>query len=292
MNKVNLNDMVIRHYDNALLMRLKGEIHFDEILSQAEVTVVKKMWNLFNDDRPLPLCVYVPCGGTMRHVPHFLQTGIRDVVVVDLSEMSLQMGYEKYGAIFKDNASIYQADIRETCLFMYNRNKFALAVLMGNSLGDVTDEGGHLEFLRALSDVLLPNGILVFDYVCDGYNPQIGEVLDTMWEDKLIMENGSIIPVFDRRTRRYEPVDDNSGILHLTCEVKDLVGRNLVPFHSYTKRIVNIDLLREQFVQVGMTLHHMGPMEEYSQYHKVRNDTDNDLGMMGKPNQLFVAVKK
>ncbi|MCA9371423.1 hypothetical protein KC726_00850 [Candidatus Woesebacteria bacterium] len=272
-------------------MNLKGEIHFDMPLSKAEVDVVGNMWSIFNNNS-LPKSVYIPCGGTMRHVPYLLQNGITNAVVADLSGMSLQMGRKRYGYLFKNNVSIYQADIRDTHVFMgHCQGGFPLAILMGNSLGDVTDEQGHMEFIGALSDALRPGGMLVFDYVSDGYNPLPGETLDTTWPEVLIKDNGTKQHVFDRRTRTYQPIDDDSGILHLTCEVRGHDQEVIVPHHPYTKRIVKLNLLTQQFAEVGMTLRHMGSIENHSAYHRRRNETTNDLGMMGKPNQLFVAIK-
>ncbi|MGH4011467.1 MAG: hypothetical protein ACRDTH_25435, partial [Pseudonocardiaceae bacterium] len=81
--------MVRRHYDNELLMRLKGEIHFDAALSRAEVEAAARVYG-----RPLPHRAYLPCCGTLRHALPLLERGVEQLVAVDLSLPSLMAGID------------------------------------------------------------------------------------------------------------------------------------------------------------------------------------------------------
>jgi hypothetical protein len=60
--------MVRGHYDSEPLMRLEGEIHFDAALSRAEVEAAALVYG-----RPMASAAYLPCCGTLRHVPALLE---------------------------------------------------------------------------------------------------------------------------------------------------------------------------------------------------------------------------
>ncbi|MBI2600747.1 class I SAM-dependent methyltransferase [Candidatus Daviesbacteria bacterium] len=284
-----LQDMVSAHYDNRTLMNLEGEIHFDRYLSIDEVKVVLSSYQKFTDHE-MPEVVYAPCAGTLRHVSPLLERGVRRVIAVDLSHESLAVGRERFCQGDTGQVQTYNTDIRDTDRFAQNHD-IPLAFLMGNSLGDVTDSDGHLEFIEALGKPLKRGGVLVFDYMGERYNPPVGEVYDTTWPDRVI--DGDIeFDVFDRRQRWSVPNADGTSTLHLTCEVTSIGGELIVPKHSYDKLVVPDPILIEQFARFGMKLHCLGPLRNYSSYHDRRIREKDDLGMMGTPDHLYVAVKE
>ncbi len=285
-----LQKMVEAHYDNQSLMKLEGEIHFDDKLSQAEVKMASKaLRHLKGEDYQFPSLVYLPCAGTLRHVPPLKGQGVKRIVAVDLSNGSLRAGEERY-AQWLEGVEIYNEDIRNTHIFV-PKEGFPLALLLGNSLGDVTDLTGHMEFIRALANSLGKEGILVFDYVGDRYNPPPGETITTEWNDVYITPEGERIPVIDRRTRRLEIIDEGIGVLNFTCEVVTPEGKPIVPYHTYQKLAICDRILKEQFAEAGLHLIPLGPVEKWSNYHRRRIAERNDLGMMGKSNHLYIAIK-
>lgn len=276
------------HYNNPILMSLEGEIHFDKQLSIAEsIVVIETYRNLTGKD--VPDVVYAPCAGTLRHIPSLLEMGIKQIIAVDLSLVSLQKGEERYGSHFGNRVSIYNTDIRNIKAFLGDK-KVELAFLMGNSFGDVINLDGHIEFISALSASLEKNGVLIFDYVGNRYCPPPNKVLETIWEEKMVTPTGSY-PVLDIRQRWHEPLKDGVGVLHLTSEVRDPLRNVLVPKHHYDKLIVPDDVLEKQFEKCGMKLVNLGPLRKVSQYHDHRIKEKNDLGMMGDPDYLYAAIK-
>lgn len=282
-----LNRMVFDHYDNPTLMSLEGEICFDDELSRAEVDVVLNTFRKFTS-LPVPKEVYVPCAGTLRHIPALIEQGVERVVAVDLSYESLKKGFTRYPGI-SAVTSIYNTDIRNYPQFLDHR--VPLVFLMGNSFGDVTNYNGHLEFIEALVKPLDRGGLLVFDYVGDRYCPPEGTVLETEWPDRITNSFG-VIDVIDRRSRRYRATSNGMGILDFTCEVIDPNGKAIVPQHTYSKLVVPDNLLKKQFKLFDVKLYTLGPISLHPSYHSSRIKDKDDLGMMGKPDHLYVGVKE
>ena len=287
-----LREMVDAHYNDRTLMYLRGEIHFDPELSAAEVDAAENGIREVTG-RGIEGPVYLPCAGTLRHIPSLLGRGITDLRAVDLSKGSLDEGVAHFKLGGNPSVKVYNADIRATDLFKPARG-FRSGVFLGNSLGDVTDPQGHLDFIKALGDAMAEGGAMAFDYVGNRYNPAPGETVTSRWDDALALPGEEVIPVFDTRSRTFTPSEtgDGTGILSFTCKVETPEGELIVPEHGYTKLIVPDELLVEQFAQAGMDLHVLGPIAQFSEYHQNRINTSDDLGMMGRPNNLYVAIKR
>ncbi|WP_043265397.1 class I SAM-dependent methyltransferase [Streptomyces sp. CT34] len=158
--------MVAAHYDNEPLMRLAGEIHFDDELSDAETEAVVRVL-----DRPLTPLAYLPCCGTLRHARPLLERGAERVIAVDLSGHSLQLGLARnVPAMRRPQVAAFQGDVRNA-IEVLPRTGADFAFMGGNSLGDITAPEGHLHLLKAIADSLAEDGVLVFDYVGDRYEP-------------------------------------------------------------------------------------------------------------------------
>lgn len=100
--------MVRGHYDSEPLMRLEGEIHFDAALSWAEVEAAALVYG-----RPMAPVAYLPCCGTLRHVPALLERGVERLVAVDLSLASLRAGLMRNAPdVPAARLSVYNADVR------------------------------------------------------------------------------------------------------------------------------------------------------------------------------------
>lgn len=281
-----LADMVRAHYDNEPLMRLAGEIHFDTGLSRADVAAAAQVYG-----RPLPQVVYLPCCGTLRHVPAFLERGAGEVVAVDLSLPSLLAGLARnVPAEVRHHLSVHHGDVRSATPVL-PPGGVELAFLGGNSLGDITDPVGHQAFVAALAEALAPGGMLVFDYVADRYLPPGGQET-TEWSQIWHGPDGDI-EVIDRRTRRVTPLEGSDmAMLRVDCEIVQAgTGRPVVPAHSYRKLIVPDALLVRQFAAAGLQLENAGPVADWSPYHRDRTERIGDLGMLGEPDCWYRAER-
>lgn len=293
--------MVLNHYDNPKLTELEGEITFDDELSKAEVTAALRAYTEITGKEQIPPQVYLPMAGPLRHVMPLLEAGVTQTVAVDLSKGSFDVGFAHYGDLpapdglpLRSHVADYKTDIRNIAEFAPAEG-FELAISLGNSFGDVTDPEGHRNVLQALADALQEGGALVFDYVGTRYNPPAGITEISVWDDFHVdPETGTRTPVKDTRTRTFEPMDEEgNGILKFTCHVQTVdeagnITGGLVPKHPYEKLTLTEGELHEQFAAVGLRLIDLGPMTDYSDYHRQRVDT---LGMMGKPDHLYIAVK-
>lgn len=284
-----LQRMVETHYDSTLLMALRGEIHFDDELSEAEVQAAERVLQEVSG-RGFDQRVYLPCAGTLRHVPPLIARGVQTIVAVDLSKESLKAGIKRYGEIADGRVRVHHADVRDLTEFA-QREGFEQAILLGNSLGDVTDPTGHRDFVQALSDAMRPRGVLVFDYVGDRYNPPDGNMVTSAWPDMLSM-NGRGIPVVDTRSRQLTHPGDDMDVLRFFCELTNQETGLRLNAHGYEKLTVPDATLTDQFAQAGMRLLNLGPIAHWSAYHRNRIEKTDDLGMMGKPNHLYAAIKE
>ncbi len=288
--KERLAEMIEEHYENEVLMALKGEIYWDDELSEAEVAVSERFLNS-QLGRGLGGEVYLPCAGTLRHLPPLKRRGVKRVVAVDLAEECLVKGQKRYRQ-WLEGVKVVAGDIREVARFLPGEG-FATTLLLGNSLGDVVDLGEHMAFLEALARALRPGGVLLFDYVADRYNPPEDKEVVTQWEDCLVLPGGEERPVIDRRSRRLRRIREGVGVLEFSCQIVDrATGEVLVSPHSYFKLAVSPSLLAVQFEQVGLRLIDGGPIIALSEYHRRRVRERNDLGMLGEADHLYLAVKE
>ncbi|MGW0931443.1 hypothetical protein [Streptomyces sp. NPDC002644] len=281
-----LRQLVEEHYDSEPLMRLAGEIHFDMSLSRADVEAVLRIY-----DRPAPRTVYLPCAGALRHVAPLLERGCTELFAVDLSLGSLSAGLSRnVPSSAASRLTVCHGDVRDAGEVL-PRGGADLVLLGGNSLGDLTDPHGHTELVAALARSLAPDGVLIFDYVGDRYLPGHGS-RSTEWPETLRTTDGDI-EVLDRRTRSVSPLAGSPmSVLTITCEVVETrSGMPVVPRHTYRKLIVPDELLIQQFRQAGLKLSNVGPVAEWSTYHRDRIAHAGDLGMLGEPDCWYRAVR-
>ena len=279
--------MVRGHYDSEPLMRLEGEIHFDAALSWAEVEAAALVYG-----RPMAPVAYLPCCGTLRHVPALLERGVERLVAVDLSLASLRAGLMRNAPdVPADRLSVYHADVRRPDAFLPGGG-VPFIFLGGNSLGDVTSVEGHAEFIRSLAAALAPGGVLVFDYVGDRYAPGTQDTV-TEWPETYLSDTGDIA-VIDTRTRRSNPVPGTAmSILRFTSEIRNAqTGELIVEAHGYDKLVVPDALLAEQFADAGLELANAGRVADLSPYHRERIRRAGDLGMLGEPDCFYRAVNE
>ncbi|WP_017593022.1 class I SAM-dependent methyltransferase [Nocardiopsis potens] len=278
--------MVGEHYDSEPLMRLAGEIHFDAELSRAEVAAALRVYG-----RPLPSLVYLPCCGPLRHAAPLLEAGAERLVCVDLSRGALEAGLARnVPAPFRPRLDVRHGDVRAAARALPPGGA-EFAFMGGNSLGDVTDPGGHERFIAALAGALAPGGVLVFDYAGGRYAPDAGDGT-TEWPELYRGPDGDVEAV-DRRRRTLRPLDGTPmAVLSVACEVVEAAtGRTVVPPHTYEKLAVPDDVLAEQFARAGLELTDAGPVAEWSPYHRDRIDRVGDLGMLGEPDHWYRAVR-
>lgn len=161
--------------------------------------------------------------------------------------------------------------------------------LGGNSLGEVTDIEGHLQFIEALSGALAPGGVLVFDYAGDRCAPEPDDAV-TQWPE-IVRADGA--DVLDRRARTMGPDSATAmSTFQIACEVNDAqTGEHLAEPHTYRTLIVPDDVLAEQFASAGLDLVNAGRVVELSRYHRECVRDRGDLGMLGTPNCFYRATK-
>ncbi len=281
----NLEKMVGEHYDNEILMSLKGEIYFALELSRADVDMALRTYQDVTHRR-LPAAVYLPCGGTLRHVPRLRDQGVKKVVAVDLSLKCLTAGSSLFGLSGIDAVDVHHQDIRHTERFV-PQGGFDLAIMLGNSLGDATDLDVHAECIEAIARALSDDGVFLFDYVSDRYCPEAAPTTTT-WPELLTLADGVEMKVTDKRSRDYRTICPGIGILRFEGEVADESG-NVLTTYAYEKLAVADDVLTEQFRRAGLDLRPMGSVTRLSPYHRHRVAMFDDLGMLGAPNHLYVA---
>lgn len=282
-----LIEMVHAHYDSDLMLRLADEIHFDSELSRAEVQAATRVYGDL-----LPDLVYLPCAGTLRHAALLLAEGARQIIAVDLSELSLTAGLGRnVPADLRSRVTAYHGDVRDAGQVL-PVDAVQLAFLGGNSLGDVVTPVGHRQFLHALARSLSPGGVLVFDYVSDRYLPAGTGPATSEWPQVWHGPEGDV-DVVDRRTRICRPLGTSGmALLSVRCDILDLCSRQpLVRAHVYSKLIVPDPLLKEQFAEAGLELTNVGPVADWSDYHRDRIEQVGDLGMMGEPDCWYRAVR-
>lgn len=286
-----LEKMIAERYDNETLMSLKGEIFFDLELSKADVDMARSAYQGVIH-RPLPAVVYLPCSGTLRHVPALLGSGVKKVVAVDLSLKSLTSGRAFFGLSSLESVEIYHQDIRQIETFV-PPGGFDLAIMLGNSLGDATDLNSHNECIEAIARSLSDHGVVLFDYVSDRYCSGLATAptpTTSTWPERLALDDGTEVKVTDKRSREYQVVCPGIGILRFQGEVAAESGEILTAY-TYEKLVVADDILIEQFRRAGLDLRSMGSVARLSPYHRRRVDTFDDLGMLGTPNHLYLARK-
>jgi len=277
-------DVVSRHYEP--MMRVHGEINFDVDLGEADVTVAATVYGA-----RLPSVVYLPCCGALRHAPALLARGVERLVAVDLSLESLTAGMARnLSGADHEMLTVCQADLRRAHDVL-PEDGVELIFLGGNSIGDVTNVEGHLQFIAALADALAPGGTLVFDYAGDRYAPEPGAAV-TEWPE-IFHADGVDVAVIDRRSRRQTRVPGTAmHVLQITCEVIDPeTGEVYVAKHSYSKLMVPDAVLVEQFAAAGLALVNVGRVVEMSRYHRERVRDVGDLGMLGAPNCFYRATR-
>ncbi len=140
-------------------------------------------------------------------------------------------------ADLRQRVAVFHGDIRDAAGVLPAQG-VGLAILAGNSLGDVTDPAGHEQVIGHLAAALAPGGVLVFDYVGDRYNPPAGGRM-AHWPESYQGPDGDI-DVIDIRSRRLSPLPGTGmALLRLTCEVRDAAtGEPVLAAHSYDKLIV------------------------------------------------------
>lgn len=275
---------VSQHYEP--MMRVHGEINFDLGLGRAEVQLAAAVYG-----HTLPAVAYLPCCGALRHVPALLASGIELLFAVDLSFGSLSAGLARnVSGDDLGKLTVCHADIRQAREILPDEG-VRFIFLGGNSMGDVTDVDGHLEFIAALADVLSPGGVMVFDYAGDRYAPKPDDAV-TEWPETFHAD-GVDVAVIDRRARSMTPVAGTAmQILRITCQVTDAAtGEDHVPEHAYSKLIVPDRVLTEQFAGAGLHLVNVGRVVDLSPYHHDRVRDVADLGMLGTPNCYYRATR-
>lgn len=268
-------------------MRVHSEIDFDLALGQAEVELALEVYA-----EALPPVAYLPRCGALRHAPALLACGLDRLFAVDMSLASLVAGLARnVSSVDHHRLSVYHADVREARGVLPDGG-VQFIFLGGNSLGDVTDIGGHLQLIEALGGALAPGGVLVFDYAGDRHAPEPPAHAVAQWPETF-RADGADVAVLDRRART---MGSDSGtamsVSQSACEVDDAhTGEHLVKPHAHRRLTVPDDVLVEQFAGAGLELVNVGRVVDLSRNHRERVRDIGDLGMLGTPNCYYRATK-
>jgi hypothetical protein len=275
-----LLNVVGEHYEP--MARVRGEIDFDLVLGQAEVELAVEVYA-----EALPPVAYLPCCGALRHAPALLACGVDRIFAVDLSLASLVAGLARnVSSGDRHRLSVYHADVREGRGVLPDGG-VQFIFLGGNSLGEVTDIEGHLQF-EVLSGALAPGGVLVFDYAGDRYAPEPDDAVQ--WPEIVRADGADLL---DRRARTMGPDSATAmSTFQIACEVNDArTGEHLATPRTYRTLIVSDDVLAEQFASAGLDLVNVGRVVELSRYHRERVRDSGDLGTLGTPNCYYRATR-
>jgi hypothetical protein len=200
----------------------------------------------------------LPCVGMGRHVKPLLDAGVRHIVGVDLSPSSVEVARNLWQG--DDRVRFEVADLTIWC----TSETFDAAFLLGNSFGDIIDEGMAGRFTVGITASVRPGGRVVMDYIGEAYLDRMGH--PTVWD---AVFNGR--QVADYRTTCY---DWHTRIM--TIEISVQVGDEIVWSGVYQKKIIPDADLECRFSQCGVSIQRHGTARDLSPYHAARTD----LGML------------
>jgi D-alanine-D-alanine ligase len=130
----------------------------NEETTRCEVDIFSRLLPMAPEDRVLDLC-----GGHGRHTLELCRRGYQHCTVLDYSEALLQIGAENADRHHYPIRFV-QGDARRTRL---ESASYDHVLLLGNSLGYITDDEADLLILKESRRVLKPGGWLLLD-VTDG----------------------------------------------------------------------------------------------------------------------------
>lgn len=130
----------------------------DEVITRQEIDIFTSLVPMQPHDRILDLC-----GGQGRHALELCRRGFRNCTVLDYSQPLIDIG--KREAIDQcRSVQFVQGDARHTAL---SSEAFDHVLILGNSLGYITEPDADLQILQESMRLLKPHGWLLLD-VTDG----------------------------------------------------------------------------------------------------------------------------
>ncbi len=259
---------IARHYD--VMAELDRDVHDDEPLARTEVALALRLM-----EGVAPHSLLLPCCGTARHAPSFLESGVQRLVGVDLSSKCLKKARTTVGHRWS-NASFIEADLRSWRPW----DIFGAAVVLGNSFGDIVDPRLLEEVTAGMVHPLAYHAFFIMDYVGTNYLDRCGQA--NQWQ---VVFRGK--QATDRRTPRFDPV---SRIMSIDVVVTDNETSSVLWEGCYQKLILTDEELVAHFDRVGVSLRRVGVATDLNPAYYAGHDP-SELGMIAR-STWWVGIKR
>jgi len=221
------------HYD--LMVELDSDVHEDLELSRSEVELALRLLGR------VPESVFLPCFGTGRHIPPLLEAGVKRIVGVDVSNASVAKAVERLRGDAR--VELIVADLTK-----WNpKEQFEAVLLLGNSFGDVLDWSQLRRFVSALSRSLKADGLLIMDYIGQGYSHLYQGSDPLVWFSSYLGK-----PVKDSRKVCFCP---DCQVLTIHIQVRDRDSGEHILYDTYKKVVLASGQVERLFGEylIGMT---------------------------------------
>lgn len=146
---------IAAHYN--AMVELDRDVHDNTELASSEVDLVLEIL------RGVPKTLFLPCFGTGRHIPHFLNAGVQKIVGVDLSPVCVAKAKTLYGD--DSRVELIEADL----ITWQSPIKFDAAILLGNSFADCINPLQLAKLTKAMIAPLKRMSPFVMDYIGQNY---------------------------------------------------------------------------------------------------------------------------
>ena len=256
---------IARHYD--IMVQLDEGVHEDDALSRAEVACTLQLL------RPVPQVLFLPCFGTGRHIPAFLDAGVEHIIGVDLSDACVAKARRLFGG-----DSRVELHVGDLCEWRTDVSCDA-AVLLGNSFADITDLALLEQVTTGMVAPLKQGGQFVMDFIATGYLECCEKRRYFTWDAILDGE-----PVWDVRHPVYDP---ETGIMTIFVVAIGKRHKRVLWTGTYQKRVMDHAQISAHFAATGVFVSPMGTAANL--LHDHYGSCRADMGMLQRSTWFYGA---